>query len=306
MAKYIIKRIAIGILTLFVLVTVTFFLTRLIPGNPFAAENISNTVLEQITAKYGLDKPLLEQYVTYLGNLFHGDMGVSYKKSGVSVNSLIIAGAPATMKLGFITFLVSLILGIALGIMMASAKNEFLRGVLLSFTTLGVSIPNFIFAILLMLVFGILLQWLPVLGLNSPAHYILPVITQAVYPIAQISRLVQSSYTEAMHQDYVIMAKAKGLKTSTIKIKHVLKNAIIPVITISGPMIAFLMTGSFVVESIFTIPGIGKEFINSVANRDYTVIMGLTIFFGAVIIISNLMADIVCSIVDPRIKLTNE
>ncbi len=305
MIKYIIKRLAIGVFTMFVLVTVTFFLTRLMPGNPFATGNISGSMLEKITAKYGLDKPILSQYIVYLSNLLQGDLGISYKKSGVSVNSLIAAGAPATMSLGMISYFFSLFIGVVIGILMATTKKESVRGALITFTTLGISIPNFIFAILVMLVFGQILQWLPVLGLSTPKHYILPVITQSVYPIAQISRLVQSSFTEAMQQDYVIMAKAKGLKPITIKVKHVLKNAMIPVITISGPMIAFLLTGSFVVESIFTIPGIGKEFVNSVANRDYTVIMGLTIFIGFLIIIANLVVDIICSIVDPRIKLTN-
>lgn len=303
MIKYILKRLAIGLITMFALTTITFYLTRLMPGNPFQTENISTSMLETITAHYGLDKPIDQQYVLYLKNLLHGDLGVSYKKSGVSVNEIIASGFPVTMKLGVITYIVSVFIGIAIGIWMAVTKKEFVRGTLLTVSTLGVSIPNFVFAIFLMLVFGVMLQWCPTLGLDTPKHYILPVITQAVYPISQISRLVQSSYTEAMNQDYVIMAKAKGLKKGTITIRHILKNAILPVITVSGPMLAFLITGSFVVENLFTIPGIGREFVNSITNRDYTVIMGLTIFVGAIIIIANLACDIICALVDPRIKM---
>lgn len=275
------------------------------PGNPFQTENISTSMLETITAHYGLDKPIDQQYVIYLKNLLHGDLGISYKKSGVSVNDIIAAGFPVTMKLGVITYIAALFIGIAIGIWMAVTKKEFVRGTLLTVSTLGVSIPNFVFAIFLMLVFGVILQWCPVLGLDTPKHYILPVITQVVYPVAQISRLVQSSYTEAMNQDYVIMARAKGLTKWTITIRHILKNAILPVITISGPMLAFLITGSFVVENLFTIPGIGREFVNSISNRDYTVIMGLTIFIGAIIIVANLVVDIICALVDPRIKLND-
>ena len=170
-------------------------------------------------------------------------------------------------------------------------------------TVLGISIPNYVLALLLMLVCGVTLKWFPVVGLGSWKHYILPVTAMTVYPLAQISKLVKSSYSEAMHQDYVIMAKAKGISKTRISFVHILKNAMIPVITISGPMVAFLLTGSFVVENIFTIPGIGREFVNSVSNRDYTVIMGLTIFLGIILVLCNLISDMICALVDPRIKL---
>ncbi len=303
MVKYIVKRIGIGLLTLFVLVTVTFFLTRMMPGSPFDIANLTPANQEKMISFYGLDRPLTEQYVQYLGNLFHGDFGVSFKKAGVTVNDLIASLAPATMKLGAISYGVSLILGTALGIWMAVTRQDLVKGSILTFSTFGVSVPNFVLALLLMLVFGVYLNWFPVLGLSTPRHYVLPVITQSVYPIAQISRLVKTSYTEAMSQDYVVMARAKGLKGSRISLLHILKNAMIPVITTSGPMIAFLLTGSFVVENIFTIPGIGREFVNAVSNRDYTVVMGLTVFMGILIIVCNLAADLVCVLVDPRIKM---
>jgi oligopeptide transport system permease protein len=171
-------------------------------------------------------------------------------------------------------------------------------------STLGISVPNFIFAILMLLVFGVWMRILPIIGLSTPLHFIMPVITLTLNPIASISRLVHSNFTEAMKMDYVTMAKSKGLKLSTIRFKHILKNALIPVVTNAGPTIAFLLTGSFVVESIFSIPGIGQEFVNSVTNRDYTVIMGLTIFVGALIILCNLIVDLVYPLIDPRVKLS--
>ncbi|MDR2615690.1 MAG: ABC transporter permease [Oscillospiraceae bacterium] len=304
MFYYTIKRCLIGIVTLFVLVTVTFFLTRLMPGNPFEGGNVSTAALERLTEEYGLDRPVFEQYVNYLGMVLRGDLGSSYKKPGVTVVSLILKGAPATMALGLTAYVTALALGIVIGIWEATTKREWVRGGLMSLSTFGISIPNFMFAILLMLLFGVILKWLPVIGLSTPRHYIMPVIALAVYPIAQTSRLVHSSFTEAMRMDYVTMAKAKGLHVNRIKFKHILKNALIPVVTNSGPSIAFLLTGSFTVESIFSIPGVGQEFVNSVTQRDYTVIMGMTIFVGALIIICNLISDLVCPLIDPRMKVS--
>ena len=253
---------------------------------------------------YGLDKPLGEQLVLYIRNLLHGDFGISFKKSGTTVSELIRQEAPATMRVGGLAFLVALVVGTAAGILMAVTGRDFVRGAILTASTLGISVPNYVLALMLMLIFGVQLKWFPVLGLGTPAHYVLPVTTLAVYPIAQISRLVKSSYAEAMQQDYVVMAQAKGIRPGRIALVHVLRNAMLPVITASGPMIAFLLTGSFVVETIFTIPGIGREFVMAVSNRDYTVVMGLTIFIGALIILCNLAADVLCALVDPRIKLT--
>lgn len=304
MLRYTIKRIGIGLITLLALIVVTFLLVRLMPGNPFDIANLTPGNQEEMMRHYGLDKPLLEQLAQYIGNLLKGDFGISYKKSGVQVSDLIAQAAPATMCIGGIAFLVALVVGTAIGIWMAVTGREFVRGGLLTISTLGISVPNYVLALVLMLFFGVKLQWFPTLGLDTPAHYVLPVTTLAVYPIAQICRLVKTSYSEAMQQDYVVMARAKGIKSWRITLVHVLKNAMIPVITTAGPMVAFLLTGSFVVETIYTIPGIGREFVTAVSNRDYTVVMGLTIFIGALIIICNLAADLLCAIVDPRIKLT--
>ena len=303
MVEYIFKRCLTGALTLFVLITVTFFLTHLMPGNPFEGENITNETLEELSTAHGLDKPVFQQYVDYLAGVLHGDLGDSYKKPGVSVVSLIAKGASATVALGLIAYAAALLFGTFIGVWEAVTKRGSVRGALMLLSTLGIGMPNFILAILLMFVFGIWLRWFPLIGLSSPSHFVLPVLTLAVYPIAQISRLVHSNFTEALRMDYVIMARAKGLPRGVILFRHVLKNTLIPVITNAGPTVAFLMVGSFVVESIFTIPGIGQEFVNAVSNRDYPLIMGLTIFVGATIIVCNLIADIVCSIVDPRVRM---
>lgn len=303
MAKYITKRLLMGLVSLFALITVTFFLTRLMPGNPFDISNVNQAVQDRIMSYYGLDQPVYVQFGMYLKNLSHGDLGISYKKVGTTVNQLIMQEAPYTIQIGLIAFIIALILGTIIGIAMAVTRKEGVRGSLMFLTVLGISIPNYVLALLLMLVCGVTLKWFPVVGLGSWKHYILPVTAMTVYPLAQISKLVKSSYSEAMHQDYVIMARAKGISKARISFVHILKNAMIPVITISGPMVAFLLTGSFVVENIFTIPGIGREFVNSVSNRDYTVIMGLTIFLGIILVLCNLISDIICALVDPRIKL---
>lgn len=292
-----------GLVSLFALITVTFFLTRLMPGNPFDISNVNQAVQDRIMSYYGLDQPVHVQFGMYLKNLSHGDLGISYKKVGTTVNQLIMQEAPYTIQIGLLAFIIALILGTIIGIAMAVTRKEGVRGSLMFLTVLGISIPNYVLALLLMLVCGVTLKWFPVVGLGSWKHYILPVTAMTVYPLAQISKLVKSSYSEAMHQDYVIMAKAKGISKVRISFVHILKNAMIPVITISGPMVAFLLTGSFVVENIFTIPGIGREFVNSVSNRDYTVIMGLTIFLGIILVLCNLISDIICALVDPRIKL---
>ena len=303
MLKYIVKRLAMGVVTMFFLITITFWLTRLMPGSPFATDNISPSVLAALEANYGLDKPIDQQFVIYLQSLLQGNLGVSYTRTGVTVNDLIAQGFPVTLKLGLISFAIALVIGTVIGIWMSTTKSSAVKGWLITGSTLFISIPGFVLAIVLLMVFGQGLKVLPVLFDGSFLSYIMPVLALAVYPIAQISRLVHASYTEAMNQDYVVMARAKGLGKRRIQLLHILKNAMLPLITVCGPMIAFQITGSFVVESIFTIPGIGEEFVNSVNSRDYTVIMGLTIFLGGVIIITNLLSALACALVDPRIKL---
>lgn len=304
MVRYIIKRLFIGVVTIWALITITFFLIRIMPGSPFEADNLSRSAIEQLESTYGLDEPMWKQYILYMENLMHGDLGISYKKN-VSVNTLIARGFPYTLSIGLLSIAVSAFIGILMGIWMATSKRLAVKNTLLGIATLGVSIPGFVTAILLMMVFGVWWPVLPIVGLGSPANYILPVVAQSFGQIASIARLTKSTYSEAIQMDYVTMARAKGLSNLYITARHVLKNALIPVVTYFGPAIAFLITGSFVVESIFSIPGIGREFTNAITNRDYTVVLGFSVFIGVIITVANLAVDIICSLIDPRIKLTN-
>ncbi len=306
MLKYTIKRLIIGLLTLFVLITVTFFLMKIMPGSPFSSEKTLNPeLMRQLNQRYGLDQPLFVQYTRYLGNLLRGDLGESIVKRGRMVIDVISKSAPVTMRLGLIAASFSMIVGITLGLIAAFTKKKWVNNLVMIIVTLGVSIPGFLLALLMIIVFGVNLGWLPVISknLSTPAHYVMPVIALSFYPIAMISRLIRSSMLEVQRQDYMVLARAKGLSPMQVTLHHGLKNALIPVVTYAGPMVAYLLTGSFVVEMLFTIPGIGSEFVSSVTNRDYTLIMGLTIFLGALVIVINIIVDLISVIIDPRIKL---
>jgi len=304
MFLYAVKRIGIGIITLLVLVTLTFFLTRLVPGNPFEGENVSQAALDKLTAQYGLDKPIAVQYVTYLKMVLHGDFGESLKKPGIPVTTLIARGAPVSMRLGLVAWIVSHVLGIVVGVIEATTRSRAMQTVLLSVTTFFTSIPNFILAIVMMLILGVWLKALPIVGLATPKHWIMPMLALIIGPVASTSRLVHTTFTEAMKHDYVTMARSKGLSWTAIRYKHILKNALIPVVSSAGPSIASVLTGSFVVESLFSIPGIGMDFVGSVTNRDFTLIMGMTIFIGSVIILCNLAVDLLLPLVDPRVRIS--
>lgn len=302
MIKYIVKRVLLGILTLFVLIAITFAMTRMMPGSPLQSKNISGDVLLKMEERYGLDKPPVEQFFIYCKNLLHGDLGTSYKKIGTDVSDIIRQTMMPTLQLGIVTFIIVLIFGISSGVLMARAKSNTVKGIWLSALTFGVSIPNFLVALLLLIIFAVQLRMFPVIGLSTPLHYVLPAIAQGLYPISAVARLTQSSYEEVIKQDYITMARAKGISSSTLLFRHILKNAMLPVITYMGPMVAYLLTGSVVIEQIYTIPGIGKEFTTAITNHDYTVTMGITIFIGAVIILCNLIADLVCAVIDPRVR----
>lgn len=302
MIKYILKRLGLGLLTLFILIVITFTLTKVMPGSPLQSKNISGDVLAKMEAQYGLDKPVVTQLFIYINNMLHGDLGTSYKKTGTSVTSIIRQSMIPTVKLGLVTTVLVLVVGIFAGIMMAKSKSPVAKGAWLTGLTLGVSIPNFLVALLLMILFGVIFKALPIIGLSTPLHYILPALAQGLWPISAVARLTQSSYEEVIRQDYITMAKAKGISKSTILFRHVLKNAMLPVITYIGPMVAFLLTGSVTIEKIFTIPGLGREFTNAIMNHDYTVVMGITIFMGALIIMCNLIADLLCAVIDPRTR----
>lgn len=305
MIKFIGKRLLAGIVALFILATLTFFTMRIIPGSPFGQDGtaMAPEVLAALNEKYALDKPLYEQYLIYLNNAIQGDFGESIKRPGMDVTYIISRGAPQTIKLGSLSFCLAMLIGITLGIISALTKNRIVQNIITFIATMGVSIPSFLVGMLLMIIFGVTLQLLPLVGLNTPQHYILPMFSLAIYPISVITRLVRSSLRDVMNKDYMTLARSKGTKEMTVVIKHGLRNALLPVVTYSGPLIAHLMTGSFVVESLFSIPGIGSEFVNSITNRDYTLVMGMTIFFGSMVIITSIAADIIAALVDPRIKL---
>ncbi len=302
MIRYTGKRFLISLLSVWMLITVAFFLTRQMPGSPFQTGNVSGEVLEQMEQEYGLDRPVSVQYVTYMRNLLHGDLGISYMNPGESVTEVIARALPATLSLGILAVLVSLVAGTLLGMLQAFSQKRWVRTTILFGTIFGAGIPNFVIALLLALVFGVQWKLLPVVGLDSWTSYLLPVLSLAAYPTAVVTRLMCHACRQELQKEYVVLAKVKGLSMRRIAWTHVWKNAWIPVLNYAGPAAAFLLTGSFVVESIFTIPGLGREFVNSIANRDYTLIMGLTIFMGVVVIGVNLAVDLLCAWMDPRIR----
>ena len=304
MLRYIIKRVATGILSIFIVATLTFFLMNLVPGGPFVAEkSISAEAQAALNAKFGLDKPLLQRYANYMSSLVQGDMGISLKQRGRTVSDIIFSKFPVSAKLAGIAVFISLAVGLTLGCISAYNRGRMLDNTIILFTTCGIAIPSFISSVLLLYFLGAKLLVLPTIGLSTAAHYIMPVTALSIYPTAYITRLMRSSLLDVMGQDYIRTAKAKGLPTRKIIFKHALRNAILPVVTYVGPMLAGLMTGSFVVEKIFTIPGLGREFVSSIVNHDYTLIMGTTIVLATLVIFANMIVDILYKIIDPRINL---
>ena len=304
MLKYVLKRVLIGFITLFVLGSATFFLMKAVPGSPVNGERYRTEEAQRLAIiRYGLDKPVFEQYTAYLGRLAHGDLGESYIKEGVYVDQTIAMTFPVTARLGGITFVFALLVGITLGTTAALSSKKWVNNLCMFIATIGVSVPSFLLGMFLIIIFGVELRLLPVVGLRTPANYVLPVIALSLYPISMIARLTRSSMLEVMKQDYIILARSKGTPYKKVVIKHALKNAMLPVVTYAGPAFAFMLTGSFIVETLFSIPGTGREFVSNISNRDYQMIMGLTLFLGALIITFNILTDIISAIVDPRIKL---
>lgn len=304
MGKYIIKRIAMGLLSIFIVATLTFLLMNLVPGGPFVAEkSISKAAQEALAAKYGLDKPLYKRYLTYMTDLLKGDMGFSLRQRGRTVSDIIFSKFPVSAKLAGIAVLAALLVGVPLGCLSAYYRGKWADNFIIVLATCGIAIPSFISSVVLLYTFGSKLGILPTIGLNTASSYIMPATALAIYPAAYITRLMRSSLLDVMGQDYIRTAKAKGLSGFAVLFKHALRNAILPVVTYVGPMLAGLMTGSFVVEKIFSIPGLGREFVSSITNRDYTMIMGTTIILATLVISANVIVDILYKIIDPRIKL---
>ena len=304
MLKYIAKRIGLAIVTIWVVATITFFLMNMVPGGPFLSQKaISPQATAALEAKYGLDKPLSQQYLTYIWDALHGDFGDSLKQRGRTVMGIIKMKFPVSARVGGLSVLVALCLGIPLGSIAALKRGKFADSLISVVATCGIAVPSFVICTVLLYFLGVKLMILPTLGLSSWKHYVMPVIALSFYPTAYIMRLMRSSMLDVMGQDYMRTAKAKGVSGFFILFKHALRNAILPVVTYVGPMLAYTVTGSFVVEKIFTIPGLGGEFITAISGRDYTLIMGTTIFLATLIIIMNVVVDIIYKLVDPRINL---
>lgn len=309
MAKYILKRLFAGLLTIVVLITIAFFLMHAMPGNPFSQgeqKKLTAEALEKLKAKYGLDKPVWEQYLIYWEGLLRFDFGNSFKKPDTTANEIIFEHFPTSAKVGGIAVLVSLLIGVPLGVAAALNRGRGMDWFCMVFATVGISAPVFVISVLLMYLFCGVFPVLPNFGLNDWKSYILPVSCLAFNPIAYIARQIRSSMLEAMEQDYVRTARAKGVSEFWVVAKHAMKNAIMPVITYLGPLVAGLLTGSFIVERLFSISGIGRYFVQSISDRDYTMIMGITIFFGVFVVICNLVVDVLMAVIDPRVKLSEK
>lgn len=302
MAKYVVKRVLLAVVTMFLICFITFFAMNAIPGGPFNGEKAkSEAVMQALNTRYGLDKPVGEQFLNYMKNLLHGDFGVSLK-TGRSISQTISESFQISAKLGLMAVVVALIFGIVLGCIAALNRNKWPDHIIIFFVTLFTAMPSFVAASLLLLVFCIQLGWVPVWSTSNPS-YVLPVIALSLSPMAYITRLTKTSMLDVLGQDYVRTAKAKGVHPWKVIFVHSLRNALIPVITYVGPLIASILTGSLVVEKIFTIGGLGSKFVDSITNRDYPMIMGTTIFLAFIMIVMNLISDLVYKLVDPRITL---
>ncbi|MBQ6772706.1 MAG: ABC transporter permease [Synergistaceae bacterium] len=304
MRKYIFRRVVSSLLTLFVVITITFFMMRAIPGGPFTNERaIPDFVLEKMNARYGLDQPLYIQYGKYLMNVLRLDLGPSYRYEGMTVNEIIASSFPVSAMVGGIALVLALLVGIPAGIVSALKHDKWQDRLSMILATLGVTVPNFVIASILVYIFAWQLGLVTVGFWEGLSTAILPAVTLAGYPAAFISRLVRSGMLEVLNQDYIRTAYSKGLSGRRVIYVHALKNAVIPVVSYLAPLTAGILTGSFVIEQVFGVPGLGTFFVTSITNRDYTTIMGVTIFYSALLIGFNLLADLLLAVIDPRIKL---
>ena len=304
MTGYVVRRMLWAIPVLWAIVSITFFLMHTVPGGPFDRDReLPPSVRANLERKYGLDEPLFTQYTTYLTNLVQGDLGVSMRDQR-SVTQTIRDGLPVTIQLGVSAFIFATVFGFTMGLIAALNHNRFgdYLGVFLA--TVGSAMPNFILATFLVILFSVELGWTDVLGweLFNPRKMILPVIALGMLPGAYIARITRASMLEVLNQDYVRTARSKGLSEFVVVIRHTVRNALVPVLTVLGPIFAVLVTGSFIIETTFGINGVGQNFVKSIASRDYGVIMGTTIFFAAVVVIANLVVDLMYAVVDPRIR----
>lgn len=303
MIRYILKRVVAALITIWFIMTLTFVLMYAIPGSPISTEKVYDVALQQaLEEKFGLDKPLHERYVKCLVDYAHGDFGISYLKIGLTTNEIIASGFPYSLRIGIYASGLIVLFGIAAGILAALRQNRFVDRFLMVLSTLGSTIPSFVFATLYLFLFSKILGLVPAFGVKPWTGYIGPVLVTSVFSMAFVTRLMRTSMIEELNQDYIRTARAKGISEFKVVAKHAMRNAILPVVTYVGPMIAMVVTGSFVIEKVFGIPGIGSLFTSSVLTRDYTLIMGITVFFSVFLVFCTLVVDILYVFVDPRIK----
>ena len=303
MLRYFLRRLGGAVPTLFLIVLISFFMIRLAPGGPFSRERKVPPEVEAALLKaYHLDEPLWQQFLRYLGGLAHGDFGPSFKYKDFSVTDLIMQGFPVSLELGLIAIILALAIGITLGIAAAFKQNSMVDYLATGISMIGIAVPNFVVAPVLTLVFGLTFSLLPVGGWGSWQHFILPVAALCLPQIAVITRLMRGSMIEVLHTNYIRTARAKGLPEIVTVTRHAIRAAILPVVSYLGPAIAMIITGSVVVEQIFGIPGIGRYFVQGSLNRDYNMVMGVTIFYGALIILCNLFTDLLYGLLDPKIR----
>lgn len=303
MTAYVLQRFALMVVTLFAIITLTFFLMHAVPGGPFVSDKMMAPEIQAaINAKYHLDDPIWVQYLNYLAGIATFDLGPSFKYPGMSVNQIIVEGLPTTLKVGVLALICVVSFGVPLGIVAALNRNRWPDTLVMVIATIGVAVPSYVIATVALYVFALRLGWVPTFGLDDWRGYFLPVFALSGFWISFVARLARSSLLETLQLDYMITAKAKGLSPGQILFKHGLRNSLIPVVTVLGPVVANLITGSFVIEQIFALPGIGRHFVLSITNRDYTAIMGITIFYAAVLMVMIFIVDMLYLVLDPRIK----
>ena len=306
MLMYILKRCILAVITLLVLLTIIFVLVRQLPGDPFTSEKTPEAIRLQMLKYHGLDKPLYQQWLTYVSNLIRGDLGISLKYSGRSVNSAIASTFPLSGALGIRALIFALAVGLFLGIVAAQKAGRAIDYVCILIAIIGVSAPEFVVGTLIQLGFSIKLRWLPATQWLTWRHMILPVFALGLNTLAMLARLARSSMMDVISQDYILTARAKGLSNFQVIWRHEIRNSILPIITVMGPRVAALLAGTFVIERVFGIPGMGRFFLESINDLDYTMVLGMTAFYGLFLVTANLVADILYGLVDPRIKLAEK
>lgn len=303
MTTYLIRRVLWLIPVLFAVTLITFVLMHLVPGGPWNSERpVSPGLQRVIDEQFGLNKPIYEQYFMWLGNLLRGDLGPSFRYSGVTINTIFGRGLPITVQLGVMSFIVAVGLGIPLGILGALGHNRWPDYVTTTISIIGIATPSFVLAILLILIFSVALNWFPAIGWKGPNTWVLPTVALAGYSIAQIARYTRAAMLEVTRKDYVRTAQSKGIRNRAVVVRHMIRNAMIPVVTILGPVLANLVTGSFIIENFFGVPGVGRYYVQGIQGRDYGMIMASTLLYAFAVAALNVVVDILYAYIDPRIR----